>query len=77
MGEVEGGGSGPYVLGGEFSGEEGGESSGEGVGLGKKRGLESEKRLGRGEEGICLSGILRGCEGISLRYMELKGGMEV
>ena len=46
MGEVEGGGSGPYFLGGEFSGEEGGEFSGEGVGLGKKKGFESEKRSG-------------------------------
>ena len=36
LGEVEGGGSGPNVLGGEVSGEEGGEVSGEGVGLGKK-----------------------------------------
>ena len=34
LGEVEGGGSGSYLLGGEFSGEEGGEVSGEGVGLG-------------------------------------------
>ena len=32
LGELDGGGSGPYVL-GEVSGEEGGEGSGEGVGL--------------------------------------------
>ena len=42
LGEVEGGGSGPYLLGGEFSGEEGGE----GVGLGKKKGFEYENRSG-------------------------------
>ena len=48
LGEVEGGGSGPYLLGGEFSGEEGGEGEevGEGVGLGKKKGSESENRPG-------------------------------
>ena len=38
--EVDGGGSGPNVLGGDVSGEEGGEEegevSGEGVGLGKR-----------------------------------------
>ena len=45
---MEGGGSGPNLLGGEFSGEEGGEGEdvGEGVGLGKKKGCESEKRSG-------------------------------
>ena len=46
LGEVEGGGSGPYGLGGECSGEEGGEESGEGVGLGKKKRFLSEKRSG-------------------------------
>ena len=46
LGEVEGGGSGPNFLGGEFSGEEGGELSGEGVELGKKKGFESENRSG-------------------------------
>ena len=46
LGEVEGGGSGPNLLGGECSGEEGGEFSGEGVGLGKKKGSESENRPG-------------------------------
>ena len=38
LGEVEGGGSGPKVLGGDVSGEEGGEVSGEGVGLGNQEG---------------------------------------
>ena len=41
---MEGGGSGPNDLGGEFSGEEGVELSGEGVGLGKKKGFLSENR---------------------------------
>ena len=40
LGEVVDGGSGPYGLGGDWSGEEGGEEegevSGEGVGLGKR-----------------------------------------
>ena len=56
--EVEGGGSGPYLWGGEFSGEEGGEFSGEGVGLGKKKGSESENRPGWDEERMFRSGIL-------------------
>ena len=49
---MEGGGSGPYLLGGEFSGEEGGEGEdvGEGVGLGKKKGSESENSSGCDEE---------------------------
>ena len=57
---MEGGGSGPYLLGGEFSGEEGGEGEdvGEGVGLGKKKGSESENRPGWDEERMFRSGIL-------------------
>ena len=43
---MEGGGSGPYFLGGEVSGEEGGEFSGEGVRLGKKKEFDSENRSG-------------------------------
>ena len=49
LGEVEGGGSGPNVLGGEVSGEEGGEFSGEGVGLGNQEG--SVKRPSKGYVG--------------------------
>ena len=60
MGEVEGGGPGPYLLGGEFSGEEGGEGVdvGEGVGLGKKKGSESEIDQDGGGE---VSGMRKGC----------------
>ena len=43
---MEGGGSGPNVLGGEVSGEEGGEFSGEGVGLGNQKSFDSENRSG-------------------------------
>ena len=50
MGEEDGGGSGPNVLGGDVSGEEGGEEegevSGEGVGLGNQEG--SVKRPSKG-----------------------------
>ena len=46
LGEVEGGSSGPYILGGEFSGEEVGEFSGEGVGLGNQKSVDSENRSG-------------------------------
>ena len=49
LGELDGGGSGPYVL-GEVSGEEGGEGSGEGVGL--VRCSASGFELGL-EDGVC------------------------
>ena len=41
---MEGGGSGPYILGGEVSGEEEGEFSSEGVGLGNQESVDSENR---------------------------------
>ena len=41
---MEGGGSGPNVLGVEVSGEEGGEFSGEGVELGNQESVDSENR---------------------------------
>ena len=42
---MEGGGSGPNVLGGEVSGEEGGEFSGEVEGLGEEGGLGKRVRF--------------------------------
>ena len=47
---MEGGGSGPKVLGGDVSGEEGGEVSGEGVGLGNQEGSVNRPSKGYVEE---------------------------